>query len=169
MQLSQFNSWLLPKTSVQHPPSTLLSTCLQLQSQVLLPCTALKPKQPFSNPAQLIKPPDNCCCVLTAWELERLSKGSEEQQSQGKSSTRSAQPAAGRQVGREDRTIPFQQQRPVSLAQLDLLTSPLSCLGQWCWLMSAKSVVKQLPVSHFSHVGKQDFNEQFTYLQLRIC
>jgi len=35
--------------------------------------------------------------------------------------------------------------------------------------MSAKSVVKQHPVSHFSHVGKQDFNGELTSLQFRIC
>lgn len=166
MQLSQFNSSLLPKTSVPHPPSPLLYTCLQLWSPVRLPCAALKPEHLCSEPAQLWVN----CCVLTAWELERLTEGSEKEQSQGKRSIRGAWPAAGRQVeGADRRTTPFQQQRPVSLAQLDLLTSPLRCFGQQCWLMSAKSVVKQHPMSHFSHVGKQDFNEQFTYLHLRIC
>lgn len=102
----------------------------------------------------------NCIAAGTAhWRIRGI-------QSQGRRSGRSAWPAAGRQAEEKDRrTSPYQQQWPVSLAQLDLLTSLLHCFGQQCWLMSAKSVVKQHPMSRFSQAGKQDF----TYLQLRIC
>lgn len=144
----------------------LLCTCLQLWSQVLLVCASLKSKWPCSEPAQLIKPWDNCWCDLTALELEQLTEGTEECRARA----REVEGVRGQQAGRQTeeknrRTSPFQQQWPVSLAQLDLLTPLLHCFGQQCRLMSAKSIVKQHPMSHFSHAGKQDF----TYLQLRIC
>lgn len=64
----------------KHQPHTLLPpllyTCLQLWSRVLLACASLKPEWPCSD--QLIKPWGNCCCVLTAWQLEQLTEGLEE-------------------------------------------------------------------------------------------
>lgn len=96
----------------KHQSHTLLPplpcTCLQLWSQALLACASLKSKWPCSGPAQLIKPWNNCWCVLTALELEQLTEGTEEYRARAREVEGVHGQQAGRQAEEKDRrTSPF--------------------------------------------------------------